>query len=72
MPESQPAFLIKYPVERRSCPNCKMDMMIIRIMPDKQRYQLRTFECTRCGDETVLIATSALNPFHTSSARFGS
>jgi len=59
MPESQPNFPIRYPIERRSCPNCKMDMMIIRIMPDRLGYQLRTFECTKCGDETVLMATSA-------------
>jgi predicted RNA-binding Zn-ribbon protein involved in translation (DUF1610 family) len=49
MPESQPAIPTKYPIVRPPCPKCGNDVIITRIESDKPRYDLRTFECTRCG-----------------------
>jgi predicted RNA-binding Zn-ribbon protein involved in translation (DUF1610 family) len=56
---SQPVVAAKYPITRRTCPNCGKDMMIIRIMPDRPGFQQRTFECVNCGNETVIMASSA-------------
>jgi predicted RNA-binding Zn-ribbon protein involved in translation (DUF1610 family) len=44
------------------CPNCGREMMITRIMPDRPGFEQRTYECTMCGDETVLMVASAVRP----------
>jgi transcription elongation factor Elf1 len=34
-------------------------MMITRIMRDRPGFEQRTFECSRCGEETVLMPSSS-------------
>jgi hypothetical protein len=33
--------------------------MVTRIMPDRPGFEQRTFECVMCGEETVLMPSSA-------------
>jgi predicted RNA-binding Zn-ribbon protein involved in translation (DUF1610 family) len=42
--------------ERHPCPRCGSNMMPTRIVPNERNEEKRTFECTRCGSETVLRA----------------
>ena len=57
MHTSQFIIQTKHSIERYPCPKCDWYMMISRIEPDKPGYDLRTFECSRCGHEAVLRAT---------------
>jgi hypothetical protein len=67
---SQPTMQIRHPVARRRCPSCGVDMMTNRIEPDVPGYQLRTFECTKCGAETFLKKlASACLPLRLDTAR---
>jgi hypothetical protein len=47
----------QYPISRRPCPKCSEEMMITRIEPDIPGYDLRTFECTTCGQEAFSLGT---------------
>jgi predicted RNA-binding Zn-ribbon protein involved in translation (DUF1610 family) len=56
---SKPTIQIKFPKVRHPCPMCGRHMMSTRISPEEPGYEQRTFECARCGEETILMATSA-------------
>ena len=56
---SQPAVSTNYPITGRRCPNCGKQMMDIGVMPDAPGFDQRTFECVNCGNETVIMASSA-------------
>ena len=56
---SQPTVSAKYPITRRRCPNCGKHMMDIAVMPVAPGFEQRTFECVNCGNETVIMASSA-------------
>jgi predicted RNA-binding Zn-ribbon protein involved in translation (DUF1610 family) len=62
MPETQPTIPTKYPIVRPPCPKCGREMVITRIEPDRLGYDLRTFECTKCGNETILMARATVRP----------
>ena len=54
---SQPTIEINHAVYQCPCPKCHWGtLMISRIEPDGPGYELRTFECSKCGYETVLRA----------------
>jgi predicted RNA-binding Zn-ribbon protein involved in translation (DUF1610 family) len=54
MPQLQHTIQTKHLIERYPCPKC--DWYMIRIEPDKPRYNLQPFECSKCGYEAELIA----------------
>jgi predicted RNA-binding Zn-ribbon protein involved in translation (DUF1610 family) len=55
---SQPTIQTKYAVYQCPCPQCHGGtLMISRIEPHGPGYELRTFECAKCGREKVLRST---------------
>jgi predicted RNA-binding Zn-ribbon protein involved in translation (DUF1610 family) len=56
MSEAHSTVQTEDPIERHPCPRCGWNMMPTRVVPDERNEQKRTFECTRCGNETVLRA----------------
>ena len=53
-----PTIQIKHLIERFPCSGCDGYLLITRIEPDAPGYQMRTFECSKCGHKSVLRATS--------------
>jgi predicted RNA-binding Zn-ribbon protein involved in translation (DUF1610 family) len=54
---ARPTIQIQHLIERFPCPRCDGYLLITRIEPDAPGYQMRTFECSKCGHEAVLRAT---------------
>ena len=59
MHASQRLIQVRHRVALRPCPVCGRGMLVTRIMPDLPGFEQRTFECVRCGDETILAVSSA-------------
>ena len=55
---SKPSSQISHSIEPRPCSKCDWHMLITRIEPDPPGHRLLTFECSKCGHESVLRATS--------------
>jgi DNA-directed RNA polymerase subunit M/transcription elongation factor TFIIS len=47
----------RHSIDRRPCSKCDGHMLITRIEPDTPGRRLLTFECSKCGYETVLRTT---------------
>jgi hypothetical protein len=49
-------------IERPRCPRCQHRMMLARIMPGPEGFDLRNFECDKCDNVVTLkIATDPMN-----------
>ena len=40
---------------RPACSTCGSRVLLVRVFPDKPGYDLHTYECPRCADETTEI-----------------
>ena len=48
-------------IERLRCPKCQTRMMLARISPGPTGYELRTFDCAKCGHvERIVIASDPM------------
>ena len=54
-PYSSPGLLFSV-IERPRCPDCRSRMMLARITPGPEGFDVRTFECAKCHH---VLATSA-------------
>ena len=52
-----PTIQIKHVIERFPCPRCDWYLSITRMELDAPGYQMRPFECSKCGHKVVLRAT---------------
>jgi hypothetical protein len=41
-------------IERPRCPNCYERMMLIRSTPHGSCFEVRTFECAKCGQAKII------------------
>jgi hypothetical protein len=48
-------------IERPRCPNCKERMSLIRSAPNGSGFEVRTFECAKCGQAKIIETTDPLN-----------
>ena len=47
-------------LHRPACPKCHAHMMLARIMPARVGFDIRTFECPKCGQvHEVMVETNA-------------
>lgn len=48
-------------VESDPCPKCQGSMLLARINPGRLNFDLRSFECVKCGHvEKTLVATDPI------------
>jgi hypothetical protein len=56
MTNFQPSATATDALQRPPCPKCGMTMMIARIEPHTDGYDMRTFECPSCDhSESVVV-----------------
>jgi hypothetical protein len=48
-------------IERPRCPNCHERMVLIRSTPHGSCFEVRTFECAKCGQAKIIETTDPLN-----------
>ena len=52
-----PAALPLLAIQRLRCPKCRTRMMLARISPGPTGFEVRTFDCSKCGHvEKIVIA----------------
>ena len=52
-----PAAIPLLAIQRLCCPKCRTRMMLARISPRPAGFELRTFDCSKCGHaEKIVIA----------------
>jgi hypothetical protein len=52
-----PAAIPLLGIQRLRCPECRTRMMLARISPGPTGFELRTFDCSKCGHvEKIVIA----------------
>jgi uncharacterized Zn finger protein len=49
------------PIEYPRCPNCTDRMELVRSAPIRSGFDVRTFECTRCGQAKIVETRDPLN-----------
>lgn len=55
MPQSGFTPSAPKPIERPPCPLCGAEMFLARIEPDKPDHDKRTFACTKCAHEAIVV-----------------
>jgi transposase-like protein len=48
------------PIERPVCPKCKTQMMLARLMPGREGFELQSFDCPKCNHELTIEAADPL------------
>ena len=56
------------PIERPQCPKCQTRMSLARIAPGPKGFDIRTFECSKCGH--VDIVSAETDPMKSIKARW--
>jgi hypothetical protein len=56
-----PAAIPLLAIERLRCPKCQTRMMLGRISPGPDGFELRTFDCSKCDHvEQIVIASDPM------------
>jgi transposase-like protein len=48
-------------IEPPGCPKCKTPMMLARLSPSRERFELQYFDCPKC-DHEVTVEVPELDP----------
>jgi hypothetical protein len=48
-------------IERPRCPNHRERMVLVREVPGRSGFEVRTFECAKCGQDKVVETKDPLN-----------